>query len=93
MTPRHRSAILIAALALAGAVAAAVFWQPVAKWLHPAPIQVVTEKLTIAVINTYVGSGLVLIAADQGFFAAEGLEVTLQPHAAGRTALAAVLKR
>jgi len=88
---RHRSAATVAVLALAGAIFAVLFWQPIAKWMQPAPVPV-SEKLTIAVINTYIGSGLVLIAANKGYFAAEGLEVALQPYSAGRAALEAVLK-
>lgn len=72
-------------LALAAAIAA-VYWQPIARRLRPAE----PEKLTLAVINTYIGSGLVLIAAARGYFAAEGVEVTLQPHSDGRTAMEAV---
>jgi NitT/TauT family transport system substrate-binding protein len=91
LSPRQRSAALVAAVALAAAIIAAFNWQLIAGWLRPAPPPP-PEKLTIAVINTYIGSGLVFIAADRGYFAAEGLAVTLQPHSAGRTALDAVLE-
>lgn len=87
MNIRRRYIALAAALAIVVAIAAA--WQPVMQRLHPAPAP---EKLTIAVINTYIGSGLVLVAAAQGHFAAEGLEVTLQRHSAGRSALGAMAK-
>ncbi len=49
------------------------------------------EQLTIAVTSTYIGSALVLIAAANGYFKTEGLDVTLQPHASGLAALNAVL--
>lgn len=49
------------------------------------------EELTIAVNSTYIGSALVLIAAANGYFNAEGLDVTIQPHATGRAALDAAL--
>lgn len=49
------------------------------------------ERLTIAVASTYIGSALVLIAAQSGYFKAEGLDVTLLPHTSGRAALDAAL--
>jgi NitT/TauT family transport system substrate-binding protein len=49
------------------------------------------ERLTIAVNSTYIGSALVLIAAESGYFKAEGLDVTLLPHTTGRAALDAAL--
>lgn len=48
------------------------------------------EQLTIAVNPSYLGSALVLIAASNGYFNAEGLDVAIQPHATGRAALDAV---
>jgi NitT/TauT family transport system substrate-binding protein len=50
------------------------------------------EPLTIAVNSTYVGSGLVLIAAASGYFSAEGLAVTIQSHTTGRAALDSMLQ-
>lgn len=88
MKRRRRGTALFAALALVAAIVAAFYWQNIALWLRPAP----PEKLTLAVIDTYIGSGLVHIAAAKGYFAAEGLAVTLQPHSGGRTALDAVIK-
>jgi NitT/TauT family transport system substrate-binding protein len=49
------------------------------------------EQLTIAVNPTYIGYALVLIAAANGYFKAEGLDVTLRPHTTGRAALDAAL--
>jgi NitT/TauT family transport system substrate-binding protein len=89
MSLGRRSAALAVSLAIIAAAITALYWQPIAQWLRPAPAQ---EKLTIAVINTYIGSGLVLVAANRGYFAAEGLEVTMQPHGAGHTALDAVMQ-
>lgn len=86
---RRRRAALGAACALALALIAALAWQPVARWLRPPPTP--TEKLTLAVSVTYPGSGLIHVAIANGYFAAAGLEVTLQPHTSGRSALEAVV--
>ncbi|HLA34549.1 MAG TPA: NrtA/SsuA/CpmA family ABC transporter substrate-binding protein [Rhodocyclaceae bacterium] len=51
------------------------------------------EKLTIAVNNIYPGSGLLYVAAKQGYFTQEGLDVTFQPHSSGRDALKAALDK
>ena len=50
----------------------------------------VRESLVIAEAGT-AAMGLLYIAQDQGFFSQEGLTVTLQRHASGRDAFAAVL--
>lgn len=50
------------------------------------------EKLTLAVNNTYVGTSLVFIASANGYFRAEGLDVTLQPHTSGLAALDSMLR-
>lgn len=49
------------------------------------------ESLTIAVNTKFIGSALVLIASEKAYFKAEGLEVTLQSHASGQTALNSVM--
>jgi len=51
-----------------------------------------SEPLTIAVNSSYIGSGLVLIAAANGYFSAEGLDVTLQPHTTGLAAMDSMLR-
>jgi NitT/TauT family transport system substrate-binding protein len=57
---------------------------------QPAPAEP-TEALTIATNMAYQGSGLVIIAQEKGYFAAEGLRVVLKPHTSGKAALDAVL--
>lgn len=91
MNTRRRNAALIASLLLVAALIAAFYWQPLAGWLHPTPPPLPPEKLTIAVSYAYIGSGLVLLAASKGYFLKEGLEVTLQPHTSGTSALDAVI--
>ena len=49
------------------------------------------EQLTIAFNPAFIGYALVSIAAANGYFKAEGLDVTLQPHATGSSALDAAL--
>lgn len=46
--------------------------------------------VTIAISENYIGSGLVYLAQERGYFAQAGLDVTLQLHSSGRDALAAV---
>ncbi|MGH2524338.1 MAG: ABC transporter substrate-binding protein, partial [Anaerolineales bacterium] len=50
------------------------------------------EPVTLATDTTYAGSALVFVAQAQGYFAGEGLGVTIQPYTAGKFALAAVLE-
>jgi NitT/TauT family transport system substrate-binding protein len=45
------------------------------------------EPLGIAINSQYTGTGLVFVAQVQGYFADEGLKVTLQPYTTGKTAL------
>jgi NitT/TauT family transport system substrate-binding protein len=45
------------------------------------------EPMTIAINAHYTGTGLVFVAHVKGYFANEGLNVTLQPHTTGKTAL------
>jgi NitT/TauT family transport system substrate-binding protein len=49
------------------------------------------EPLVVAVANAQIGVPI-LIAAEQGFFAAEGLQVTLQRYPTGKLALDALLR-
>lgn len=85
MKPGRGAAI---AVVLAVVLAGALWWA--APFRQAAP-PVAPEKLAIAVSGTYIGSGLVQVAAARGYFAQEGLEVTLQQHTSGRDALDAVL--
>jgi NitT/TauT family transport system substrate-binding protein len=43
--------------------------------------------------STYLGSGLLYVAAAKGYFAQEGLDVTLQPYTSGRDAIKAALEK
>jgi NitT/TauT family transport system substrate-binding protein len=45
------------------------------------------EPMTLAVNSHYTGTGLVFVAQVKGYFANEGLNVTLQPHTTGKSAL------
>jgi len=85
----HRSGLWIgSAVVIIGIAAAAWIYSSVTTPRQPPGPP---ESLTIALNSTYLGSALVSIAAANGYFKAEGLEVTLQPHATGRAALDAVL--
>lgn len=66
--------------------------QQFAPGLAPAP-PLQPLPLTIAVSPKYIGSGLVLVAQAKGYFAQQGLQVTLLPHTSGRDAQDAVLAR
>lgn len=81
---RRRAALL--ALALAGALAAGAWWRA-----RPAPAP--TIALTIATNTEYLGTCPVMAAQAHGYFGAERLRVTLQPHSSGRQALNAVLAK
>jgi NitT/TauT family transport system substrate-binding protein len=48
--------------------------------------------LTMAANIRYVGTGLVFIAQEKGYFVHEGLHVTLQPYTTGKDALDAALE-
>lgn len=82
--------------AVVAGVAAGIVALGAAAWLSgkavaPSGPPVPAERLTIAYSKAYVGSALVVIAAEQGYFRAEGLEVTLQPQATGAAAVRSVL--
>ncbi|MEK9148634.1 MAG: ABC transporter substrate-binding protein, partial [Candidatus Desantisbacteria bacterium] len=78
----------IGVLFISIALIAVVFWliqrQP---QKHPAPL----EKVTIA-HGSQPTAGLVYVAFAHGYFAEEGIDVTLQPHTSGKSALSAVIK-
>lgn len=50
------------------------------------------EPLTIAANTHYPGTGLIFVAHAKGYFATEGLHVTLQPYTTGKAALDAALE-
>lgn len=49
------------------------------------------EPVTLATNTVYPGSALIFVAQTKGYFAGEGLGVTIQPHTAGKFALDAAL--
>lgn len=76
-----------AAIILAALVGGWLYWQPASAPRSAAA----AEKMVIA-INNYIGTGLVVVAAANGYFTEAGLDVTLQGgHASGQSALAAAL--
>lgn len=77
------AAALLAALALAG-----YLWRASS---GVASDQGAPEPLTIAISAAYPGSCPVFVAQARGYFAAQGLQVTLQPHSSGKPALQAAL--
>lgn len=91
MNSPNRIVVLLGTLALIGGLASAAYWPLIAAWFAPPPPPPAPEKLTLAISDTYIASGLVQLAAAKGYFSAEGIEVTLQPHASGRSALDAVI--
>jgi NitT/TauT family transport system substrate-binding protein len=50
------------------------------------------EPMTVAINSHYTGTGLVFVAQVQGYFANEGLNVTLQPYTTGKSALDATME-
>ena len=84
---RNVSIYTIGALIVAALLGASYAWLGRTGPGHPAgPI----EPVTLATVNSYAGS-LVPIAQANGYFADEGLGVTIQPHSAGKFALDAAL--
>lgn len=81
--------VIVGAAAVIGILAMLANWSSITSSLAlpPAPPQ----KITIATVSTYMGSGLLYIAAAKGHFAEEGFDVTLQPHAFGVETLNATL--
>lgn len=92
MNFRSRLIAGIAGLAVIAGLAGAVFWSTLTGWFASSPPPP-PEKLTLAVANTYIGSGLLFIAKAQDYLAQEGLDVTLQPYSSGRDALNAALEQ
>lgn len=81
---RRPAALLALGLCLA---AGAAGW----RFAHPPPAPAPEVALTIATNTEYLGACPVVAAQAEGYFAAERLRVTLQPHSSGRQALNAVL--
>jgi NitT/TauT family transport system substrate-binding protein len=79
---------LVSAVILAALLAANYAW---IAWTPPLQPAGPPEPMTIAANTHYVGTGLVFIAQMKGYFANEGLNVTLQPYTTGKSALDAAL--
>lgn len=75
-------------LAAAGLLAAGYAWLA-----RPSPSRPASplERVTIAANTEYAGTCPVFIAQEKGYFASEGLVVTVQPHTSGKAALSAAL--
>jgi len=57
------------------------------------PLNGQQESVVIAINAEYVGSCSVIVAQEKGFFAGEGLSVTLKPYTSGKAAMAAITNR
>jgi NitT/TauT family transport system substrate-binding protein len=80
---------VIGTLILAAVLAASYTWLA---WTPAGQLTGPAEPMTIAVNSHYTGTGLVFIANVKGYFANEGLNVTLQPYTTGKVALDAALE-
>ena len=79
---------MIGAFTLAALLAASYAWIARTPPEQPAgPL----EPMIIAANTSYAGTGLVFVAQVKGYFANEGLNVTLQPYTTGKSALDAAL--
>jgi NitT/TauT family transport system substrate-binding protein len=58
----------------------------------PEPPAGLPEPMTIAANTHYAGTGSIFVAQVKGYFANEGLSVTLQPYTTGKAALDAALE-
>jgi len=79
---------LIGVLILAALLAASYAWIARTPPEQPAGPP---EPMIIAANTSYAGTGLVFVAQVKGYFANEGLNVTLQPYTTGKSALDAAL--
>jgi len=66
-------------------------WPSIRGWYAPPALP--KEKITIALCNTYPGSGLLYLAVAKGFYVQEDLDVTLQPYTTGLDAMKAMLEK
>jgi NitT/TauT family transport system substrate-binding protein len=80
---------MVGTLILAAVLAASYAWIARTPPEQPAGL---LEPITIAVNAYYTGTGLVFVAHVKGYFANEGLNVTLQPHTTGKNALDVALE-
>jgi NitT/TauT family transport system substrate-binding protein len=80
---------VIGALVLTALLAASYAWRG---WTPPERPAGPPEPMTMAANTSYAGTGLVFVAHVKGYFANEGLNVTLQSHTTGKAALDAALE-
>jgi NitT/TauT family transport system substrate-binding protein len=80
---------MIGGLMLAASLAASYAWR---EWTSPERPAGPPEPMTMAANTSYAGTGLVFVAHVKGYFANEGLNVTLQSHTTGKAALDAALE-
>ena len=92
MKGRSTWLLVVAAAVAAALLGEAWFWFARAPAAQPSAPATTALPLTIAVSTAYAGSCPVLAASDRGFFKAEGVAATLQPHSSGKSALNAVLE-
>lgn len=82
-----RIIIGLSVLVVAALLAAAYVWASRRSAPDPASL----EPVTIATNTVYAGSCPIFVAQENGYFAAEGVLVTIQPHTSGKAALDASL--
>lgn len=92
-TPRHRKTSArvttgLLVLVVAALLAAAYVWAARKQQPDPGPL----EQVTIATNTFYAGACAIFVAQEKGYFAAEGVLVTIQPHTSGKAALDAILQ-
>ncbi len=93
MTPERVKALsgfklMLLAVSAVALAAAASQWYTHSSAPPPGPL----EAVTIATNTFYAGSCPIFAAQDRGYFAQEGLLVTVQPHTTGKAALEATLE-
>lgn len=87
----RRTEVLLLAATVLFFILAIFAWPSIRAWYSPPAAP--KEKITVALSNTYPGSGLLYIAAAKGFYGQENLDVTLQPYITGLDAMKAVRER
>ena len=87
----HRTKIFLLAATVLFLLLGILAYPSIKAWYSPpAPPK---DKITIALSNTYPGSGLLYIAVAKGFYIQENLDVTLQPYTTGLDAMKAMLEK
>jgi NitT/TauT family transport system substrate-binding protein len=80
---------MMGTLVLVALLAAGYTWMARTSPEQPAGLP---EPMTLAANTHYAGTGLIFVAQVKGYFATEGLSVTLQPYTTGKAALDAALE-